>query len=126
MSTFFSYISGILNEKKHKSIAVNIISDHVHILFGMNPNISVSDTVRDIKRATSLLINSEHLCSSKFEWQDGYGAFSYSRSHLDNVYNYVLNQELHHQKKTFREEYLSFLEKFQIEYDERYLFEFFD
>ncbi len=73
-----------------------------------------------------LFINSEHLCPSTFEWQDGYGAFSYGRSQLDIIYNYVLNQELHHRKKTFKEEYLLFLEKFGIEYDKRYLFDFFD
>jgi len=120
----FKYISGIVTELKHKSIIVNGVSDHVHIFIGENPLISISNTVHDIKRSSSLFINKHKLCQSKFEWQEGYGAFSYSRSQLDNVYNYILNQEEHHKKMTFKEEYLEFLRKFEIEYDKRYLFDF--
>lgn len=97
--------------------------DHVHILIGMKPNISISDLVRDIKAASSKFINESKWINGKFNWQEGYGAFSYSKSHLDNVIKYILNQEEHHKKQTFKEEYHSFLEKFEIEYDEKYLFD---
>jgi len=122
----FEYMSGILTEMKHKSIIINGVSDHVHILFGENPSKCISDTVHDIKRSTSLFINNEKLCSGRFSWQEGYGAFTYSRSQLDDVYRYIQNQEEHHKKKTFKEEYIQFLQKFEIEYDERFLFDFFD
>lgn len=121
----FEYLSGILREMKHKSIIINGVSDHVHIFVGLNPARSISDTVHELKRSSSLFINNEKLCMSKFSWQEGYGAFTYSRSHIDNVYKYIKNQEEHHRKITFREEYLDFLEKYEVEYDERFLFEFF-
>jgi putative transposase len=122
----FEYMSGILREMKHKSIIINGVSDHAHVFLGLNPVISISDTVHEIKRSSSLLINSEKLSKWKFQWQEGYGAFTYSKSHIDNVYNYILNQEEHHKKKTFRKEYIEFLEKYEVEYDERFLFDFFD
>ncbi len=122
----FQYMSGIVSEMKHKSIIINGTSNHVHILLGQNPSISISDSVHDIKRNTSLFINNEKLCIGKFAWQEGYGGFTYSRSQLNNVYKYILNQEQHHKKKTFREEYIGFLEKFEIEYNERFLFDFLD
>jgi REP element-mobilizing transposase RayT len=124
--TVFSYISGIVDGMDHKSIAVNGMSDHVHILLGLDPKKSISDTVRDIKRSSSLFINSNHLCHCRFEWQEGYGAFSYGRSNLDRIYNYVLNQEKHHQKMVFKTEYLKLLDKFDIPYENQYLFQFFD
>ena len=122
----FSYMSGIATNMKHKSIIINGVSDHVHVFLGFNPSVSISDTVYELKRSTSLFINEKNWFSHKFNWQEGYGAFSYSRSHIDNVYNYVKNQEQHHRKKTFRDEYIEFLKKFEIEYDKKYLFEFFD
>ena len=122
----FSYMSGIVSGLKHKSIIVNGMPDHVHVFFGLNPLVSISDTVHDLKRSTSLFINNNDWFRGKFFWQDGYGGFSYSRSQLENVYNYILNQEKHHQKMTFREEYLDFLNEFKIDYDERFLFDFFD
>lgn len=129
----FEYMSGIISEMKHKSIIVNGVSNHVHILLGLNPSKSISDTVHDIKRSTSLFINNEKLCPGKFAWQEaclpvrqGYGGFTYSRSQLDNVYNYILNQEKHHNKKTFKEEYIQFLENFKVEFDEKFLFDFLD
>ena len=122
----FEYLSGILTNQNHKSIIVNGVSDHVHILFGMNPVISVSDTVQVLKRNSSLFINSERLCNGRFAWQEGYGGFSYSRSQLDRIYHYIENQEMHHRKKSFREEYVEFLENFKIAYNERFLFEFFN
>jgi putative transposase len=122
----FEYMSGIITELNHKSIIVNGISNHVHILIGLNPSKSVSETVHDIKRSTSLLINNEKLCMGKFAWQEGYGGFTCSRSQLDDVYRYIQNQEEHHTKRTFKEEYLQFLKKYKIEYDERFLFDFID
>lgn len=102
------------------------MSEHVHILLGLNPNDKISDLVACMKRDTSSFINGKKWLRGKFQWQDGYGAFSYSRSQLDKVYNYILNQEKHHYKRTFRQEYMELLEKFEIKYDEKYLFEFFD
>jgi len=121
----FEYMSGILREMKHKSIIINGVSDHVQVFVGLNPVKSISDTVHDLKRSSSLFINNEKLCMGKFSWQEGYGAFTYSRSHIDNVYRYIQNQEEHHNRKNFREEYVEFLEKYEVEYDERFLFDFF-
>ncbi len=122
----FSYMSGIVTNSKHKSIIINGVSDHVHIFLGLNPNLSISDTVRDLKRSSSLFINEKKWFKSKFQWQEGYGAFSYSKSQVDNVYNYIQKQEEHHKKTTFREEYIDFLKKFEIEYDKKFLFDFFN
>jgi putative transposase len=122
----FEYMSGIITQQKHKSIIINGVSDHVHILFGMNPAISVSDTVHDLKRNSSLFINNEKLCFGKFAWQEGYGGFTYSRSQINGIYKYIENQEIHHKKKSFKEEYIEFLKKFEIKYDQRFLFEFFN
>jgi putative transposase len=122
----FEYMSGIASNMKHKSIIINGALDHVHILLGLNPATSISDTVHDLKRNSSLLINDEKLCKGKFSWQEGYGGFTYSRSQLNDVYHYIENQEMHHKKRSFREEYLGFLEKFEIEFDQRFLFDFFD
>jgi putative transposase len=122
----FEYISGITTNLKHKSIIVNGTSNHVHILFGLNPSISVSDTVHDIKRSSSLFINNEKICPCRFSWQEGYGAFTYSRSQIDEVYKYIENQESHHKKRTFREEYMDILLKNEIEFDQQFLFDFWD
>jgi REP element-mobilizing transposase RayT len=120
------YISGIITQKGHKSIIVNGVSDHIHAFVGLKPSMAISDLVRDIKNNSTNFINGQGYLRGKFSWQEGYGVFSYSHSQIENVYNYILNQEQHHHKKTFREEYLEFLEKFQIEFDERYLFEWFE
>ncbi len=122
----FEYMSGIVRDLKHKSIIVNGMPDHVHILLGLHPSISISDTVHDIKRGSSLWINQERMFRGKFAWQEGYGAFSYSRSQLNDVYHYIENQQEHHRRRTFREEYVDFLEKFALEYDAHYLFDFLD
>ena len=122
----FGYMSGIITNLKHKSIIVNGTSNHVHILLGLNPSISVSDTVHDIKRSSSLFINNEKLFSGKFSWQEGYGGFTYSRSQIADVYKYIENQELHHKKRTFREEYIDILTKNEIEFDQQFLFDFWD
>ncbi len=122
----FKYISGIVSNKQHKSIIINGMPDHIHILIGLNPKESISILIRDIKRSSSLFINENKWFNGKFAWQEGYGGFSYSRSQLNNVYQYILNQQSHHKSRTFREEYMSLLEKFEIDYDDKYLFEFFD
>ena len=98
--------------------------DHIHILVSLGPSISISDLVRDIKAGSSKYINDNNWINGKFNWQNGFSAFSYSKSHVDNVVKYILNQEKHHQKETFKEEYLSLLEKFEVEYNEKYLFDF--
>ena len=122
----FEYISGIVRDQKHKSIIVNGTLDHIHILYGLNPSVSVSDTVHDIKRGSSLFINNNKLVPMKFSWQEGYGGFTYSRSQIENVYRYIENQEAHHTKIPFREEYLTLLKENEIEYDSSFLFEFYD
>ncbi|KAF0195797.1 MAG: transposase [Bacteroidetes bacterium] len=122
----FSYISGIATNLGHKSIIINGFIDHVHILIGQNPNISLSDTVKEIKRSSSVFINEHRLTPGHFEWQSGYGAFSYCKSHLDRIYKYIENQEVHHSTKDFRTEYLGLLKEYDIPFEDRYLFEFFD
>jgi len=122
----FKYIAGIITNRKHKVIIINGMADHIHILIGLNPNDKISDLVACIKRESSSFMNDKNYFRGKFHWQDGYGAFSYSRSQLDDVYKYILNQEAHHKKQTFREEYVELLKRFEIQFDEKYLFVFFD
>jgi putative transposase len=117
------YIAGIIRGKDQKSIIINGMPDHIHAFVGFKPVMAVSDLVRDIKNSSSKFINDKKWVKGKFQWQEGYGAFSYSHSQIENVYNYILNQEQHHKKRTFREEYLELLKKFEIEYNEKYLFE---
>ncbi len=120
------YICGTASNKKHKPLAIYCMPDHMHFLIGLNPNQSISDIVKEIKISSNNFINDNHLTNQKFAWQEGYGAFSYSRSAIDSVVKYILNQKEHHKTKTFRQEYIEFLKKFEIEYDEKYLFEFYD
>ena len=122
----FEYMSGIITHLGHKSIIVNGMSDHVHVFIGLNPNQSVSDAVKEIKRVSSLFINENRLTPGKFQWQNGYGGFSYSKSHIEKVYDYIQAQEEHHNKKPFREEYLEFLNKYDIAFEDQYLLEFFE
>jgi putative transposase len=119
----FKYMAGIINGKNQKAIIVNGVADHVHLFIGLKPAMSLSDLVRDVKNNTSNFINDKKIIKGKFLWQEGYGAFSYSHSQIENVYQYIMNQEEHHQKKTFKEECLDFLQKFKIEHDEKYLFD---
>lgn len=119
----YKYITGIVQNKGQKMLAINGVSDHIHFLIGMKPSCNLSDLVREIKKASNVFINEKKLCAFKFEWQEGYGAFSYSHSALDNVINYIANQKEHHRKKSFHEEYVDFLKKFDVEYKEEYLFE---
>lgn len=117
------YITGIVQNREQKMIAMFCMPDHAHILVGLKPSIAISDLVRDVKAGSSKFINDSKWMKNKFNWQEGFGAFSYSRSQMDDVAKYILNQEEHHSKKTFKEEYLQFLKKFEIDYDEKYLFE---
>lgn len=118
------YMAGIIKEKEQKPIIVNGMPDHIHAFIGLKPSMRISDLVRDIKNNSSKFINEKGFVRGKFSWQEGYGVFSYSHSHIDRVYNYILNQEEHHLKKTFKDEYLELLKKFEIEFKEDYLFEF--
>jgi len=122
----FSYVSGILKNLKHKSLIVNGYSDHIHIFYGRNPAVSTSDTISVIKKSSAWFINERKWFIGKYHWQDGYGAFSYSRSQIDDVYNYIASQEEHHKSIRFREEYIKLLKTEQIEFDEKFLFEFFE
>jgi len=117
----YHYIGGILKNKGHKSLAIDGMPDHIHVFFGMKPTESLSDLIRDIKANSSGFINDKKWFRGKFHWQEGFGGFSYSHSQLDNVVNYIKNQKEHHKKKSFREEYLSFLKEYDIHYDEKYV-----
>jgi REP element-mobilizing transposase RayT len=117
------YICGITSNKKSKTLAIYCNPDHAHILLGLHPSVSVSDIAKDIKANSSKFINEMNWIRGKFNWQDGFGAFSYSKSQIDAVVKYILNQPNHHKRTTFRDEYLEFLEKYGIEYDEKYLFD---
>ncbi len=119
----FKYMAGIIKGKGQKPIIVNGVENHVHVFVGLKPAMSISDLVRDIKNNSTNFINEQKYVDKRFQWQEGYGAFSYAHSQINDVYQYILNQEAHHAKKTFHEEYLDFLQKFEIEYDERYLFD---
>jgi REP element-mobilizing transposase RayT len=120
------YITGIIQNKGQKLIAINGMPDHIHIFIGMKPSCNLSDLVREIKKASNSFINYKKLTASNFHWQEGFGAFSYSQSHIDYVVKYINNQKQHHTKQTFKDEYLDSLQKFAIEYDEKYLFEWID
>ncbi|TRX37313.1 IS200/IS605 family transposase [Flavobacterium sp. ZT3R18] len=122
----YKYITGIITNKDQKLLAINGMPDHIHIFIGMKPTCCLSDLVREIKKASNSFIKESHFCPLGFNWQDGFGAFSYSHSQLDSVIGYIQNQKIHHQKKTFKEEYLGFLEKFNIEFKNEYLFEWFE
>jgi REP element-mobilizing transposase RayT len=119
----YKYITGIVQNRGQKMLSIFCMPDHVHLLVGIKPSITISDLVRDIKAGSSNFINQQYYVNGKFNWQEGFGAFSYSKSQIDTVIKYILSQEEHHKKTTFREEYFDFLEKFEIDYDEKYLFE---
>jgi putative transposase len=120
------YIAGIIKNREQKLLSIFCMPDHVHILVGFKPSIPISDLVRDIKAVSSKFINDNKWIKGKFNWQEGFGSFTYSRSQIDTVIKYILNQQEHHKKKTFKEEYLDFLRKFEIDYNEQYLFEWID
>jgi len=118
----YKYITGIVTNKEQKMLAINGMPDHIHILIGMKPSCCLSDLVREIKKSSSNYINEKKFIKYPFEWQSGYGAFSYSHSSLENIISYIKNQKEHHIKKSFRVEYIDFLEKFQIKHEEQFLF----
>lgn len=117
------FITGIVTKRGQKLLAIFAMPDHIHLLVGMKPNLAVSDLVRDIKAGSSKFISDSNWINKKFSWQEGFVSFSYAKSQIPAVSNYILNQEEHHKKKTFKEEYLDILNKFEIEYDEKYLFD---
>ncbi|OWY25775.1 transposase [Sphingobacteriales bacterium UPWRP_1] len=119
----YQYITGIVQNNGQKMLAINGMPDHLHFFIGMKPSCCLSDLVREVKKASNKMINENKLSKFKFNWQEGYGAFSYSHSHIDNVVKYVMNQKEHHKKISFKDEYIDFLKKFEIEYDEKYLFD---
>jgi putative transposase len=120
------YITGLVQNRKAKMLAVNCMPDHTHLFVGFKPTILISDFVKEIKVESNEFVNSKNWVRGKFNWQEGYGVFSYSHSHLDTVIKYVHNQEAHHQKRTFKHEYLALLKKFDIQFEEQYVFDFFD
>ena len=117
------YITGIVQNRDQKLLAIYCMPNHTHVLIGLKPSISISDLARDIKAGSSGFINKQNWIKGKFNWQEGFGAFSYSKNAIENVITYINNQHQHHSKKTFKEEYFEYLKEFEIEYDEKYLFD---
>jgi len=118
------YITGIVRNKGQKLISINGIPDHLHILIGLRPAMALADLVRDVKSDSSDWVNRKKLSRGKFAWQEGYGAFSYGHSQLDMIIRYIQNQERHHKRRSFKDEYLTLLKKFEIEFKEEYVFKF--
>lgn len=118
----YKYITGIIKNNEHKLLIINGMPDHVHLLIGLRPTQSISELIKDVKQFSSKWINKQGFVKEKFEWQEGFGAFSYSKSDLPNVIKYIENQEAHHTKKTFLEEYKEILQNFEIDYTEKYIF----
>ena len=119
----FKYMAGIIKNKGQKPIIVNGVEDHVHVFVGLKPVMALSDLVRDVKNNSTNFINDHAWIKGRFNWQEGHGAFSYSHSQIRSVYDYILNQEKHHAGQTFKDEYMDFLQKFEIEHDVKYLFD---
>ena len=122
----YKYISGIVKNKKQKMLAINGMPDHFHFLIGMKPSCCLSDLVREVKKSSNEFIKEKAFSKFKFNWQEGYGAFSYSQSQIDAVIKYIMGQKEHHKRQTFRDEYLDFLDKFQIAFKDEYLFNWID
>ncbi len=122
----FKYMAGIVKNKGQKTIIINGMGDHVHLFLGIKPTICLSDLIRDVKCNSSSYIKRRNLVHGNFKWQTGFGAFSYGQSQIEKVYEYIKNQELHHKEKSFKDEYLQILKKFEIEYNEKYLFNWID
>ncbi|PIY08196.1 MAG: transposase [Flexibacter sp. CG_4_10_14_3_um_filter_32_15] len=118
----YKYITGIIQNNKHKLLIINGMPDHVHILIGFRTHQSLADLIKNIKQSSSLWINERKLCKGKFAWQEGYGAFSYGHSQLPQIIEYIKEQENHHQKRSFLEEYQSFLKLFEVDFEEKYIF----
>ncbi|MGE5481106.1 MAG: IS200/IS605 family transposase [Chloroflexota bacterium] len=117
------YISGIIHKRGSKVYSINAMPDHVHILLSLNPDDSLSELIKEVKRCATVFIKDNKLMPFSFQWQKGYGAFSCSKSSISAVCKYIKNQELHHKRKTFREEYVELLEKYEVEYDKAYIFQ---
>ncbi len=122
-SELIKVISHLINETGCKTLIVNGVEDHIHCFFILKPSLSISDLMQSVKAKSSKWINERGLTPKRFEWQRGFGAFSYSKSHTDRVYHYIENQEQHHKKENFKEEYIKLLEVYEVDYDDRYLFE---
>ena len=122
-SELFKYITGIVSNKGQKLLAINGTSNHIHLLIGMKPDISLSDLVREIKKSSNTFINDKKYTFFRFSWQEGFGAFSYSESQIDNVVRYIHSQKEHHKKSTFRDEYIKFLKSFRVDFKGDYLFD---
>ena len=120
----YKYITGIVRNQGQKLIAINGVTDHVHLLIGLKPDIALSDLVRDIKSNSSMFINEHRWVRGRFNWQEGFGAFSYGHSQLDSVIQYIQGQEQHHQRRSFKSEYLALLRMFAIAFREEYVFDF--
>lgn len=121
-NTLFGVMGTLINDTSCKTIIINGVEDHVHCLFGLKPSISISDVMKSVKAKSSKWINESDFMSHRFEWQAGFGSFTYGHSQINDVFRYIQTQEKHHQKMTFREEYIMFLEKFNVNYDKRYVF----
>ena len=122
----YKYITGIVRNQGQKLISINGMPDHVHILIGLKPTMALADLVREIKADSSNFINKNKCVTGKFSWQEGYGAFSYGHSQLDSIVRYIQNQEKHHSRRSFKAEYFSLLRKFDIAFDDKYVFDFID
>ena len=120
----YKYITGIVSNQGQKMLQINGVADHVHLLIGLKPNIGLSDLVRDIKAGSSKFINEQRWIRGRFNSQEGFGAFSYGHSQLDQIIQYIANQEAHHQRKSFKNEYLTLLRKFDIAFEDKYVFDF--
>lgn len=118
------YITGLTQNRKAKMLSINCMPDHTHLFVGFKPTVSIADFIKEIKVESNEFINNKNWVKGKFKWQEGYGVFSYSHSQIDSVIKYVNNQEEHHQRKTFKQEYLQLLQKFDIQFEERFLFDF--
>jgi REP element-mobilizing transposase RayT len=120
----YKYLTGIISNQRQKLIAINGMSDHVRILIGLRPAMALADLVREIKTSSADFINRKKWVRGRFSWQEGYGAFSYGHSQLGTIVRYIQNQEQHHRRRTFKDEYLTWLRKFEVSFDERYIFKF--
>jgi putative transposase len=119
----YKYITGLIKHRKQKLICINGMPDHVHLFIGLNPDVALSDLIRDVKRYSTIFINEKKWMPGRFYWQEGFAAFSYSHSHIDQVFKYIQNQKEHHKRVLFRDEYVRLLKKFNIDYNEKYLFQ---
>jgi REP element-mobilizing transposase RayT len=120
----YKYITGIVRNQGQKLIVINGVEDHLHMLIGLRPAMALADLIRDVKADSSNFVNDNKWVRGKFSWQEGYGAFSYGHSQLDTIIRYIQNQEEHHRRRSFRNEYLSLLRKFDIAFEDKYIFEF--